>query len=469
MASATAGLRRIGNALGSLALALATGHANAQVDLWAAAKHFEYKIEKVGVTALGTTPQSYRVKVVFFVNDPENGNLPWDIKTALPFQTSPAQLTVDIGWNPASELTNAGSNYGKPPLAALGSGAAIPVRVTGLTANAVTSRAQPCSTTECGTTGLNRFYVVETVTPLPFGPAVTTGRVALEGRPVCNGVPGISCPVTAPYPSIPARSAAVDFTFAPSAALGAIIADSRRAVVDINKCKVCHDGTDHGTGIVPRLSLHGANRNENLAVCVVCHNPNQTDVPYRRPTVAGEDSRIAGAEVPIDFKTMVHSIHAGGFRTQPFVVIGFQSSVNDFSDVRFPKQLRDCTNCHVQEASGKWTFELPLRAGVLGTTVKTQSSYLTATRSIDVDPANDFKISPTAAVCSSCHDKAEVRSHMIRTGGASFSTTQAAIGRTVRERCASCHGPGKEEDVRKAHEIGSGGGGGDDRRGSHDD
>jgi OmcA/MtrC family decaheme c-type cytochrome len=156
--------------------------------------------------------------------------------------------------------------------------------------------------------------------------------------------------------------------------------------------------------------------------------------------------------VSVDFKTMVHSIHAGGFRTQPLVIIGRGSSVNDFSDVRFPRELRDCTNCHI-DAGGKGTFELPLRAGVLGTTVRTQSTYLASPRNIDVNPANDVRISPIAAVCSSCHDKTEVQSHMVGTGGASFATTQAAIGTTVRERCASCHGPGKEQDVRRAHEI----------------
>jgi OmcA/MtrC family decaheme c-type cytochrome len=95
---------------------------------------------------------------------------------------------------------------------------------------------------------------------------------------------------------------------------------------------------------------------------------------------------------------------------------------------------------------------------VLGTTIKTQSVYQVAktdpSRKIDVNPANDTKISPTAATCSACHDNSEVRSHMIRTGGASFATKQAEIGVTVKERCATCHGPGKEKDVRKVHELG---------------
>jgi OmcA/MtrC family decaheme c-type cytochrome len=256
--------------------------------------------------------------------------------------------------------------------------------------------------------------------------------------------------------NIPVRSAAANFTFAPASATTAVIPDPRRAVVDIQKCKRCHDGNQHGDTVVPRLSLHGGNRNENLAVCVVCHNPNQTDVVYRYLTAGTTaDPRISGPETPIDFKTMIHSIHSGGFREKPYVVVGFNSSVNDFSGVRFPSELRNCLNCHV-DVNGKGTFELPLAKNVLGTTVNTKSTYLVAldaTRSINVNPADDIKISPTAATCSACHDKAEVRSHMVRTGGASFATTQSAIGTTVVERCANCHGPGKDRDVRKVHQI----------------
>ena len=461
-------LRMLGQCL-LFAIVLATWSPKAFSQVWDAVGFFRYNIEKIGVIALPTTPPSYSVKIVFSVTNPANADSPWDIKNAVPFQSNAAQLTFDIGWDSSFDFTNKGSNGGTlTPLTGSTDAAAFPVRIASLTSNApaTAGNAKACTVADCGPTEANRFFSVATVTPLPFGAAVKTGRVVLEGRPVCNGsVYSVTCPLptysaTAPlvpiYANIPVMSAAKDFTFAPTASLAAIVGDPRRQIVDINKCKSCHDDANHGTGVVPRLSLHGANRNENLAVCVVCHNPNQTDVPYRRATTALEDPRISGPEVPLDFKTMVHSIHSGGFRTQPFVVIGFRSSVNDFSDVRFPRELRDCTNCHI-DASGKGTFELPLRAGVLGTTIKTQSTYLTTPRSIDVDPANDVKISPIAAVCSSCHDRTEVKSHMVNTGGASFSTTQSQIGVTVKERCANCHGPGKDKDVRKAHEIGNAG------------
>jgi OmcA/MtrC family decaheme c-type cytochrome len=170
---------------------------------------------------------------------------------------------------------------------------------------------------------------------------------------------------------------------------------------------------------------------------VICHNANQTDIPYR----------TSGAEVSIDFKRMVHGIHAGGFRETPLQIVGFQGVTYDFSTVRFLAELRNCNKCHVNGS-----YALPISAKALGSTVDTRSvqTTLTSLRVVDVDPSNDVKITPTAAVCSGCHDKAEVRTHMIRTGGASFSMY---TGSGVVEKCVNCHGPGKSRDVKKMHEL----------------
>lgn len=448
----------------ALAWLLGIQAANAQTPpAWGYEKLFKTQIENIVVQSTGAG--AWNVKVIFAITNPGTGEV-WDILNALPYQSAGASLTIDIGWDPAGDFSNTGSaGAALSPIvtASLGSGAAMPIQRRNL--NSRTAGASRCtSSVECpGVADFhNRFWIQQAVTPVKFTQALRAGRVGIEGHPVCNGIVG--CPSGPPYAAIPVRSETADFSFVASTTpVSAMVPDQRRQVVDFaTKCAKCHDGarlSGNGTPI-PRLSLHGSNRNENLKLCVMCHNPNQTDVPYR---VVTADARTSGAETAIDFKRMVHSIHAGKFRTSPFIVIGFNTSINDFSGVRFPARLSDCTNCHIDNGT-KGTFELPLAASIPGTTVTTGSVYAVAagaTRTIDVNPFNDLKITPTAATCSGCHDKAEVRSHMIRTGGASFATQQQAIGLSVKERCANCHGPGKEESVRRAHEIRGGGRGGD--------
>jgi len=448
----------------SAALMFASQNASSQTPApaWGQAQYFKYNIENVLVNKTAIAGQ-WNVKVVFSVTDPTTG-LAWNIWEALPYQSVGAGLTIDIGWD-STEFSNTGSvnsQLTSVTTTVLGTGAAMPVQLRNLNNNReplakppTPGKAKPCLTTaQCPDPAPslgNRFYVEQLVTPVTFGQTVAKGRVGMEGHPVCNGLSG--CPsAIAPFANIPVRSATADFAFLDTGTPTVTkVADPRRPVVDFEtKCKTCHNdkSLDRNGLPIPRLSLHGGNRNENLKLCVMCHNPNQTDVPYR----------TSGPETPLDFKTMIHSIHSAGFREQPFIVIGFGASINDFSDIRFPATLSNCLNCHVQLPGGKGTFELPLASSVLGTTVKTGSTYAVPAgglRTISVDPADDLKITPTAATCSGCHDKAEVRSHMIKTGGASFSTLQQNIGVTVKERCASCHGPGKEKDVSRVHEISS--------------
>jgi OmcA/MtrC family decaheme c-type cytochrome len=431
---------------------------------WSFTKYFQYNIEQVLVHAAGV--RTWDVKVVFSVTNPNPDasfpNKTWDIQADLPFRSAGASMSMLIGWDSA-EFSDAGSTgAASTPVVttALGTGAALPVQIRNLTQPGPTPPqvAKRCTAVDCpGLADLtNRFWVSRVVTPVAFVQDIKTGRIGIEGKPVCNG-PG--CPTTAaPFANIPVRSATADFSFLDVATpTSAMIASPRRVVVDFaTKCRGCHNGTTpDGTGtLIPRLSVHGNNRNENLDLCVMCHNPNQTDVPYR---VVTADPRTSGSETSIDFKRMIHSIHAGEFRKSPYVVIGFNTSVNDFSSVRFPRSLRNCLNCHVVDKTGRGSYELPLSSSVLGTTTTTGSVYAVlpgAERTIDVDPFNDLRITPTAATCSGCHDSAEVRSHMTRTGRASFAAHQGDIGVTVKERCADCHGRGKKEDVRRVHEVG---------------
>ena len=103
-------------------------------------------------------------------------------------------------------------------------------------------------------------------------------------------------------------------------------------VVDKAACNTCHD----------KLAAHGGWR-VDPQYCVMCHNPGTTD---------------ANSGNVLDFKTMIHKIHAGrrlntstdGAAYQ-YKVWGFNDAESDFSNVGFPQDLRNCGKCHNGTAS----------------------------------------------------------------------------------------------------------------------
>jgi OmcA/MtrC family decaheme c-type cytochrome len=115
--------------------------------------------------------------------------------------------------------------------------------------------------------------------------------------------------------------------------------------------------------------------------------------------------------------------------------------------VRFPGILQDCETCHLSgtyELEGIW--EYPTTNGILSSTISTGADV--------TSPDDDLNISPTAAVCSSCHDSLLARSHMVVPGSALFGDIQQAISDAadvMPETCALCHGPGRSSDVEVAH------------------
>jgi OmcA/MtrC family decaheme c-type cytochrome len=205
----------------------------------------------------------------------------------------------------------------------------------------------------------------------------------------------------------------------------------RRESVDIDNCLGCHGA----------LVLHGSNRADNIDSCVTCHNPRNTDRSVRAiantPPTDGKD------EQSIDFKVMIHGIHAAAMRENPLQVVGFRgftTYVYDTDAVHYPGNLGNCTACHNEDG-----FRLPLAASVLGTSVDTGDDVR--------DPGDDLVTTPTTSVCSSCHDSSGARAHMANNGG-SFETSQQAIddGESV-ESCSVCHGSGKIADVAAVHPV----------------
>jgi len=366
----------------------------------------------------------------------------------------PASLSMLIGWNNVDENNvNSGSNPGQPynvgVLDSYSSGTQL------CTANA-----------NVADSGSGTFTVTFTGKPIPATGVSGSGRAALYGR------------VTLPGSTerVRIRAAYRDFRITDGP-----LAVARRQVVDINKCINCHD----------QVSLHGESRTNEPGLCVICHNPSATDI-NRRPRAnlaaavspgpcVAEPGALANAvncdplaggsidskkEEAIDFKRMIHGIHAGaktdlsggaahGFRNKGLVVYGFYSGAGpanpvDFSHVRFPGFVRDCLTCHLAgtyELTGRW--ELPTINGVLGSSINT-APLTTDSFALQSD---DLNITPTAAVCSACHDGPVAQSHM-QLNGALFAATQATIDSgAILEACAICHAPGRVADVKVMHGV----------------
>ena len=178
----------------------------------------------------------------------------------------------------------------------------------------------------------------------------------------------------------------------------------RRHVVDLANCNKCHD----------RLALHGGQR-LNTEECVMCHNPNASDVSRRPADQLPVES--------IDFKRMIHRIHTGEELTHDFTIYGFGTppSVNNFNEVRFPGDRRDCETCH---AAGTEELVGTPPAGWLATA--TPRDWYTP-------------MLHNAAACLGCHDTQAAAAH-------AFLNT-APFG----EACAVCHGPDGEQAVDKVH------------------
>jgi OmcA/MtrC family decaheme c-type cytochrome len=180
----------------------------------------------------------------------------------------------------------------------------------------------------------------------------------------------------------------------------------RRIAVTVENCNNCHED----------LAAHGGSRNDP-EYCVLCHNANKdtTDIP------APESGTKLTSSVRMSH--MVHRIHIGQNGSNPYIIAG-----HDFSEVLFPGEPRQCTNCHVPSH-----YELPLPNLLPSKLTQIDS---TGTRV----PATDYFIQATGAACTGCHDSDDSVAHV-----------QAMTTSTGKESCAVCHGAGTTHDVDVVH------------------
>ncbi len=385
---------------------------HAQLDKQEAAK-YQFNILSVSQTEPGEFPL-----IQFSITDPTNGDAPYTLNE--PAWTAPAgasRLAILLAWN-TRDYTN--NDAGRAPATA--------VSLNGLTATS---------------NGDGSFSITSSVAI----PAAMTGSgtVGIEGHPAGDldgdGNYTDRIPVTG------------------EVAYFAITDDSpipRRDLANLQKCQNCH-------GELDGLSLHGANRTDNLQLCATCHNPNNTDLAMRPTDPDGVDNESNSAaldgleEQSIDFKFLIHAIHGAAVRENALVVYGFGNRVHDYSKVRYPTNVDNCLACH-----DRTSLSLPLEDYILATTIDSQATVNSQSPfgSSDLVPLSsardqhdDHNIGATAAVCSSCHDSDLAKAHMTQNGSA-FNALQDEFDSGVFvETCAICHGSGKTADLLTVHQL----------------
>jgi len=165
-----------------------------------------------------------------------------------------------------------------------------------------------------------------------------------------------------------------------------------RDVVRTPDCYACHGSAATATGS-NGLAEHGGSRRD-VEVCIICHQP-QTSDPNTGNT--------------LDMKVFIHSLHMGSSLPSvqagtPYQIIGFQNSVNDFSTVVYPADVRRCQTCHNPNNGAAQT--------------------------------NNWLTNPTAQACGGCHNDVNFASGANHAGGPQPDNSE----------CANCHIPQGELD-----------------------
>jgi OmcA/MtrC family decaheme c-type cytochrome len=248
-------------------------------------------------------------------------------------------------------------------------------------------------------------YTVTYFTALPDD-FVGSAMVSLGGHPAAIGVEDADEVVGNQ------RAAAASFVYFPANA-------EREFAVDSDNCNACHK----------QLQFHGANRNENVEMCLNCHNADLAD---------GDEGFALGY--------MIHSIHSSSTTF----------AGGEFEFVTYPQSIGNCETCHTPgsyNAARAAARAVSKGAGVLE----------------DVwtdDPAT----TPTATACGTCHTSVAARGHFESQAGqvddlkctivgAVCGDVDGATGSGLpngQEACAVCHGAGSEFETAKYHNHGVG-------------
>jgi len=408
----------------------------------ALARRFKVDILDVANTSEGDSPV-----VTFTIVDPTDGDRPYDLTSDPAFTGAATNVSMLFAW-PTADYTNIANTAGTTTIGVVGGRAASISLVS-------SAGLRPYVTDNGdGTYTLDTFAAPTPLTIPAAAAPLGSGTVTIEGRAAADfdfdGVFSDRIPL-----------ANADRTFA----INDATPQPRRQIVALESCQDCHGVSDGLAG------FHGANRSGNTQVCSACHHPAATDIRVRPFDPDGVANNLNEAAVDllesqiVDFKYLIHAIHAADMRENAYVVYAGGGPF-DFSNVTYPKSPAECSACHLPG-----TYGLPLGDNVLATTSHTGSTRIAANDfapsvAAAFNPTIDNKISPEAAVCASCHDSQVAIEHMsirsdsfISFGNAYLQNpdpvgnpdTQAVIDAGQPQNCTFCHGPGRFVDVADAH------------------
>lgn len=173
-----------------------------------------------------------------------------------------------------------------------------------------------------------------------------------------------------------------------------------RKMTDVSSCNSCHE----------KLALHGGGR-VDTQLCVMCHNNGLTD---------------PNSGNVLTLSTMVHKIHSAKLLKSKLATGGEIYTVrsDDFSEVGFPQDLRNCTKCHS------------------GDNPKTPQG-------------DNWKTAPSKQACLTCHanktgSKWETR-HTVFAQDPLFVGAGATAKDLTDPQCADCHRPGSNIAPERVH------------------
>ncbi len=339
----------------------------------------------LAITSVTNTTAGQTPTVNFTLQDNKGNNIAVSSTTTLSFTM--AGPTTDYGY------TNFGSGTSSTP---------------GYVTESVT--APTCSSSgACSYTFTHAIPVGSTGTYSIGGEARTTVTV-LAGTTVAQSV------------ELGAKNPVVNFSVD-----GSPVAP-RRTVIAESNCNNCHIA----------LSLHGGLRN-NVEYCVLCHNPSNTDASTRAMATVAADKTLPPQG--INFNLLVHRIHDGVNAAadgtgpkNPYIVVGYGGSHNDFSGTLYPAMdgagdatyLQNCAMCHVNSTEQN---DLP-NMGSLNQVTDPQGF---------INP-----VQPISSACSGCHVSKAEASHFESNGG---NPATNSLG----EACAVCHASGAQFAVDAVH------------------